>query len=125
MRIGMAFNMPQIYRCITQSSAMLCNLRVPRLQCFASYILTCFATLAREHIQPVTGNHHQGVGGASFAGSLYRYLSMNSSWNFTIDPTHSVPGARNVVRKCKVPSFCPNPLPATTHTPVASSNRML
>lgn len=55
---------------------------------------------------------------------VYRYLFKNSSWNFTIDPTHSVPGARNVVRKCKVPSFCPNPLPATTHTPVASSNLM-
>jgi hypothetical protein len=48
---------------------------------------------------------------------------INSSWNFTSRSVHSVPGAKNVVLKCSVPSFCPNPLPATTHTPVASSMR--
>lgn len=37
--------------------------------------------------------------------TIYLYLFMKSSWNLTIDPTHSVPGARNVVRKCRVPSF--------------------
>lgn len=55
----------------------------------------------------------------------YLYLFMNSSWNLTMEPTHSVPGARKVVRKCSEPSFWPKPLPGTTHTPVASSRRML
>lgn len=54
--------------------------------------------------------------------TVYRYLFMKSSWNLTIDPTHSVPGARNVVLKCSVPSFWPKPLPATRQTPVASSS---
>ena len=55
---------------------------------------------------------------------IYRYLSINSWWNLMMLPTHSVPGARNVVRKCSVPSFCPKPEPGTTHTPVLSSRRM-
>ena len=55
---------------------------------------------------------------------VQRNSSMNSLWNFSILPTHSVPGARNVVLKWRVPSFCPNPLPGTMHTPVASSRRM-
>lgn len=52
---------------------------------------------------------------------LHRYLSINSLWNLVILPTHSVPGAKNVVRKCKVPSFCPKPAPGTMQIPVASS----
>lgn len=59
-----------------------------------------------------------------FKQKAQRYSSINSLWNFSILPTHSVPGAKNVVRKCSVPSFCPNPLPGTIQTPVASSKRM-
>ena len=56
---------------------------------------------------------------------IYLYLSMNSLWNLTMLPTHSVPGAKKVVRKCRVPSRWPNPEPGTTQMPVASSRRRL
>ena len=52
-----------------------------------------------------------------------RNSSINPSWNARILPTHSVPGAKNVVRKCNVPSLCPKPDPGTTQTPVASRRR--
>lgn len=51
---------------------------------------------------------------------LYLYFSMNPSWNFEILDTQSVPGAKNVVLKCNVLGFCPNPLPGTTQIPVPS-----
>lgn len=54
----------------------------------------------------------------------HRNSSMNSWWNFLMLPIHSVPGARKVVRKCRLPSLWPKPEPGTTQTPVASSRRM-
>lgn len=71
-----------------------------------------------QHMQPSFIITHHAVPGT------HRYSSIKSLWNFVIRPTHSVPGARKVVRKCKVPSFCPNPEPGTIHMPVFSSNRM-
>lgn len=55
--------------------------------------------------------------------SVYENSFMKPAWKSVIRPTHSVPGARKVVRKCRVPSFWPKPLPGTMQMPVASSRR--
>jgi len=54
----------------------------------------------------------------------HAYLAMKSLWNVAIRPATasiSSSGGKNVVRKCHVSFFWPNPEPGTTTMPVASS----
>jgi hypothetical protein len=81
------------------------------------FIPNFYAIMIAFRLNSTARTHHK----PSLA--IYLNSSINSLWNLTILPVHSVPGARKVVRKCSVPSFWPKPDPGTTHTPVASSKR--
>jgi len=111
------------------SSETLQTQRAPNTKTKACNAMRCFRLINHWYpIHPSFCNLTNAVPApvpiSRFKKRAQRYSLIKSLWNLTMLPTHSVPGARKVVRKCRVPSFWPKPEPGTTHTPVASSRRM-